>query len=77
MVPVDGGLTMGAESMSRVVSRLRAALILPMHRRGPPINAFLDMFGDDFDKSFATGTSVKVSLRSLPSKPLIYILQGV
>jgi L-ascorbate metabolism protein UlaG (beta-lactamase superfamily) len=77
MVPVDGGLTMGAESMSRVVSRLRAALILPMHRRGPPINAFLDMFGDDFDKSFATETSVKVSLRSLPSKPLIYILQGV
>ncbi|WP_085025614.1 MBL fold metallo-hydrolase [Ensifer aridi] len=75
MVPVDGGLTMGAESMSRVVSRLRAALILPMHR--PLTNAFLAMFGDDFDKSFATGPTVKVSLRSLPSKPLIYVLQGV
>ena len=29
MVPVDGGLTMGADSMSRVVKRLRSALILP------------------------------------------------
>lgn len=77
MVPVDGGLTMGAESMSRVVGRLRSSLILPMHRRGPPIDAFLDMFGDDYDKRFADSTSVKVSLRSLPSKPLIYILKGV
>ncbi|MCV9966407.1 MBL fold metallo-hydrolase [Pararhizobium sp. BT-229] len=77
MVPVDGGLTMGAESMSRVVTRLRSALILPMHRRGPPVTNFLQMFGDGFDKSFATGASVTVSLRSLPRKPLIYILQGV
>lgn len=77
MVPVDGGLTMGSESMSRVVTRLRSALILPMHRRGPPVTNFLQMFGDGFDKSFATGPSVTVSLRSLPRKPLIYILQGV
>lgn len=77
MVPVDGGLTMGAESMSRVVTRLRSSLILPMHRRGPPVTNFLQMFGDGFDKSFATQASVTVSLRSLPKKPLIYILQGV
>jgi len=77
MVPVDGGLTMGAESMSRVVTRLRSALILPMHRRGPPVTNFLQMFGDGFDKSFATEASVTVSMRSLPRKPLIYILQGV
>ena len=77
MVPVDGGLTMGAESMSRVVTRLRSALILPMHRRGPPVTSFLQMFGDGFDKSFAQQASVTVSLRSLPRKPLIYILQGV
>jgi L-ascorbate metabolism protein UlaG (beta-lactamase superfamily) len=77
MVPVDGGLTMGAESMSRVVTRLRSALILPMHRRGPPVTNFLQMFGDAFDKSFAVEASVSVSVRSLPRKPLIYILQGV
>lgn len=77
MVPVDGGLTMGAESMSRVVTRLRSSLILPMHRRGPPVSSFLQMFGDGFDKSFAAEASVTVSMRSLPKKPLIYILQGV
>jgi L-ascorbate metabolism protein UlaG (beta-lactamase superfamily) len=77
MVPVDGGLTMGAESMSRVVTLLRSALILPMHRRGPPVTNFLQMFGDGFDKSFAAEASVAVSVRSLPRKPLIYILQGV
>nr|WP_245295080.1 MBL fold metallo-hydrolase [Pararhizobium antarcticum] len=77
MVPVDGGLTMGAESMSRVVTRLRSALILPMHRRGPPIESFLQMFDGSFDRSFASGTNVIVSLRSLPRKPLIYILKGV
>jgi len=77
MVPVDGGLTMGAESMSRVVTRLRSALILPMHRRGPPIENFLQMFDGRFDRSFANGTNVTVSLRSLPKKPLIYILKGV
>ncbi|HUH50442.1 MAG TPA: MBL fold metallo-hydrolase, partial [Mycoplana sp.] len=42
----DGGLTMGAESMSRVVERVRSALILPMHRRGPPIANFLSMFDE-------------------------------
>lgn len=77
MVPVDGGLTLGAESMSRVVTRLRSALILPMHRRGPPVTSFLQMFGEGFDSAFASDASVTVSLRSLPKKPLIYILQGV
>ncbi|SIQ38436.1 L-ascorbate metabolism protein UlaG, beta-lactamase superfamily [Rhizobium sp. RU20A] len=77
MVPVDGGLTMGADSMSRVVTRLRSALILPMHRRGPPIDRFLDMFGSGFDHRFADSATITVSLRTLPEKPLIYILKGV
>jgi L-ascorbate metabolism protein UlaG (beta-lactamase superfamily) len=74
MVPVDGGLTMGADSMSRVVKRLRASLILPMHRLGPPMDQFLAMFGSDFDIGYAPGATIKVSLASLPSKPLIYVL---
>ncbi|MCD2183169.1 MBL fold metallo-hydrolase [Rhizobium sp. GN54] len=77
MVPVDGGLTMGAESMSRVVERLRSALILPMHRRGPPIDRFLLMFDEDFAVSFADTESVEVSIRSLPRQPTILVLKGV
>lgn len=77
MVPVDGGLTMGAEGMSEVVRRLRSALILPMHRRGPPITSFLALFNESFDVNFSQETSITVSLRSLPGKPTIHILKGV
>ena len=77
MVPVDGGLTMGADSMSRVVKRLRSSLILPMHRWGPPIDQFLALFGPDFDVGYAPTPSVTVSVKSLPRKPLIYVLKGL
>ena len=77
MVPVDGGLTMGAESMSRVVQRLRSALILPMHRRGPPISQFLSMFGKGFDAVTDEDASITVSIRNLPKRPTIHILSGV
>jgi L-ascorbate metabolism protein UlaG (beta-lactamase superfamily) len=77
MVPVDGGLTMGAESMSRVVQRLRSALILPMHRRGPPISQFLSMFGTGFDAVTDEDATITVSIRSLPKRPTIHILSGV
>lgn len=77
MVPVDGGLTMGAESMSATIKRLRSALILPMHRRGPPIETFLAMFDQSFDWKIAGDSAVEVSVRSLPRKPLILVLSGV
>jgi L-ascorbate metabolism protein UlaG (beta-lactamase superfamily) len=77
MVPVDGGLTMGADSMSRVIKRLRSSLILPMHRRGPPLNAFVSMFGNGFDVNYASDNSITVSLRTLPKKPLIYVMKDV
>lgn len=77
MVPVDGGLTLGADSMSRIVKRLRSALVLPMHRRGPPIETFLSMFGGGFDTQFSENRGFTVSMRTLPKKPLILVLQGV
>jgi L-ascorbate metabolism protein UlaG (beta-lactamase superfamily) len=77
MVPVDGGLTLGADSMSRVVQRLRSSLILPMHRRGPPISQFLSMFGKDFDAVTDEDATITVSIRSLPKRPTIHILSGV
>nr|WP_257312405.1 MBL fold metallo-hydrolase [Shinella pollutisoli] len=77
MVPVDGGLTMGADSMSRVVQRLRSSLILPMHRTGPPVERFLAMFGADFEVVRNDGATLSVSLRSLPKQPTIHILAGM
>lgn len=77
MVPVDGGLTMGADSMSRVVQRLRSSLILPMHRWGPPLDQFLALFGPKFDIAYAKDRAITVSVRSLPKKPTIMIPQGL
>lgn len=77
MVPVDGGLTMGADSMSRVVQRLRSSLILPMHRTGPPLDTFLAMFGPKFDIAYAKEPTLRVSMRSLPKKPTILVPQGL
>jgi len=77
MVPVDGGLTMGADSMSRVVQRLRSSLILPMHRWGPPLDRFLAMFDSKFDIAYAKEQTIRVSMRSLPKKPTILVPQGI
>ena len=77
MVPVDGGLTMSAERMGQVVSRLRSSIILPMHRFRVSINDFLSRFGDDYATEFSSERSFTVSLRSLPDRPTILILQGV
>ena len=77
MVPIDGGLTIGHERMSDVVKRLRASIVLPMHRRGSPINAFLDLFGDDFDRQFLPTDTLIVSLRELPEQPTIIVPHGV
>ncbi|CDZ35061.1 Zn-dependent hydrolase of the beta-lactamase fold-like protein [Neorhizobium galegae bv. officinalis] len=77
MVPVDGGLTMGADSMSRVVQRLRSSLILPMHRWGPPLDNFIAMFDAKFDIAYAKEPTIRVSMRSLPKKPTILVPQGL
>jgi L-ascorbate metabolism protein UlaG (beta-lactamase superfamily) len=77
MVPVDGGLTMGADSMSRVVKRLRSALILPMHRTGPPLEQFLTMFGGSFRIAYATDPVIRVSMRNLPRQPQILVPKGM
>lgn len=77
MVPVDGGLTMGKESMSKVVQRLRSSVILPMHRRGPVVDDFLAMFGPEYEQVVSPEATIEVSLRSLPKKPTIYVLKGL
>ncbi len=76
MVPVDGGLTLGADSMSRVVDRLRSSLILPMHRPGG-LDRFIGMLGGKFDVAYAKEPTIVVSMRSLPKRPTILVPQGM
>ncbi|WP_404862789.1 MBL fold metallo-hydrolase [Georhizobium sp. MAB10] len=77
MVPTDGGLTMGAEEMSQVVRRLRSSLVLPMHRMGPSLSAFIELMGEDWARDYVAETGITVSLRSLPERPTVMILQGM
>lgn len=75
MVPVDGGLTTGLDSMSRVVKRLNASLVLPMHRPGL-LEPFLSMFDGRFDVARSGTDVITVSLNSLPKRPLILVPRG-
>jgi L-ascorbate metabolism protein UlaG (beta-lactamase superfamily) len=76
MVPVDGGLTLGADSMSRVVDRLRSSVILPMHRPGG-LDSYIGMLGGKFDVAYAKEPTMIVSMRSLPKRPTILVPQGM
>lgn len=61
MVPVDGGLTMGAESMTQVVSRLRSSVILPMHQPSG-LDSFLAMISGRFSVRYAGDATITVSV---------------
>jgi len=77
MVPVDGGLTLGAESMRNVIERLYSAIVLPMHRTGPRIRSFAEMLGDGFETVYSDSRSLTISLNSLSSPPKVILLSGV
>lgn len=77
MVPVDGGLTLGHQELSETVKRLRASIVLPMHRRGRALNSFLELFGEDFDRQFLGESGFTVSLRTLPDQPTIVVPTGI
>jgi L-ascorbate metabolism protein UlaG (beta-lactamase superfamily) len=77
MVPIDGGMTLSLPTMSEIATRLQSSIVLPMHRHSTPIGEFTGMMGDDFAVEFRDSRSLTVSLKSLPGRPTIIVLQGV
>jgi L-ascorbate metabolism protein UlaG (beta-lactamase superfamily) len=77
MVPIDGGMTQSLGSMTEITTRLYSSMILPMHRHSTPIAEFTGRMGDDFAVEFLSGRSLTVSLKTLPDRPTIVILEGV
>jgi L-ascorbate metabolism protein UlaG (beta-lactamase superfamily) len=77
MVPIDGGMTQSLTGMSEITTRLQSSIVLPMHRHSTPMAEFLGMMGDAFAVDFRNSRSLTVSLRSLPDRPTIVILDGV
>ena len=77
MVPVDGGLTLNHDGMAEIVTRLRASIILPMHRRGNPLSSFVSMLGDTVDVRMLDSKTITVDPRNLPDRPTLMVMPGI
>lgn len=75
MAPVDGGRTVPLPVMIKVLKRLRASVVIPMHWFGDgTLDYFLSGMRDEFAILRGQGSSVEISLRSLPSRPTVLVL---
>ncbi len=76
MAAVDGGTTMPLPDMIAVLRRLKSSVIIPMHWfSGYSLDRFLAGIRDDFPVVRDGGSEMEVSLRSLPSRPTVYVLE--
>lgn len=76
MAPVDGGMTLPLEDMMTVLRRLKSSVVIPMHWfSGFALGAFLEGMSDAFVITRPGGSSYEVSLRSLPDRPTIVVLE--
>ena len=76
MAAVDGGMTVDLPTMIRIVKRLRSSIVLPMHWfSGGSLERFLVGVRDEFDIDRRADNSLEVSLRTLPSRPTVVVLQ--
>jgi L-ascorbate metabolism protein UlaG (beta-lactamase superfamily) len=77
MVPIDGTYTMSLDGVSEITKRLRASVVLPMHRFATPLDDFMERIGQQFEIDRRMERSFRMSRDALPSKPTVIILDGV
>src|ERR1700761_6243424 len=77
MVPIDGTYTMSLDGVSDITKRLRASVVLPMHRFATPLDEFMDKIGKDFAVDVRSERTLRISRETLPSSPTVIILDGV
>ena len=77
MVPIDGTYTMSLDGVSDITRRLRASVVLPMHRFMTPLDEFMCKIGEQFAIDVRTERTLQISRDSLPSAPTVIILDGV
>lgn len=76
MAAVDGGLTVDTATMVRIVKRLKSSIVLPMHWFSRnSLDAFLAGVARDFSIERRSESEIEVSLRTLPSRPTVIVLQ--
>jgi len=77
MVPIDGTYTMSLDGISDITRRLRASVVLPMHRFMTPLDEFMRRIGQQFEIDRRGERTLKISRESLPGTPTVIILEGV
>jgi L-ascorbate metabolism protein UlaG (beta-lactamase superfamily) len=77
MVPIDGTYTMSLDGISDITRRLRASVVLPMHRFMTPLDEFMRRIGQQFAIDERTDRTLTISRDSLPGTPTVIILRGV
>ncbi len=76
MAAVDGGMTVNTETMIRIVNRFKSSVVLPMHWWfGGSLDRFLDGVSNEFDIDRRGTNSMELSLRNLPSRPTVVVLE--
>ncbi|PTX56969.1 L-ascorbate metabolism protein UlaG (beta-lactamase superfamily) [Litoreibacter ponti] len=76
MAPVDGGLTLDLPTMIEVLTRLRSSVVIPMHYWGDAsLREFVSGMSQQFDIERRGGSSIELSLRTLPQRPTVITLR--
>jgi hypothetical protein len=76
MAAVDGTLTLDLPSMIRVLQRMKARIVIPMHWfQGWTLEAFLEGMSRDYEIVQDGASEIIVSLRNLPDRPTIHVLR--
>ena len=75
MAAVDGGMSLDVPTMTRVLKRLKAQVVIPMHWFEEwTLSAFLTGMSDEYLIENEGRSSLTVSLRDLPNRPTIKVL---
>ncbi|MBV7409318.1 MBL fold metallo-hydrolase [Maritimibacter sp. DP1N21-5] len=78
MAAVDGGVSLDTDSMTEVMDRLRARLVIPMHWFGRyTLDRFLTEMSDSFDVVEAGIGELTLSMDTLPTRPTVMVLEPV
>jgi L-ascorbate metabolism protein UlaG (beta-lactamase superfamily) len=77
MVPIDGTYTMSLDGISDITRRLRASVVLPMHRFATPLEDFMRRIGQSFEIDRRNERTLRISRETLPATPTVIILDGV
>lgn len=76
MAAVDGGLTVDTPTMVRIIKRLHSSVVLPMHWFSRnSLDRFLSSVSDEFAIERPGTSEIELSLRNLPSRPTIIVLE--